>query len=79
MPFAASAFASRRLSMLTTITPLAIADCSTGTSALESAGAITIASTRCASICSTRRIWPEVSISSLMPFGDQVVLSGMRR
>ena len=39
--FAASAAGSRRLSMLTTMTPLAIAACTTGTSALESAGAIT--------------------------------------
>jgi hypothetical protein len=65
--FSLSASASSLLSMLTTITPLAAASASTGTSAFESAGAMTIASTCSTSICCTILIWAAVSVSSLMP------------
>ncbi len=65
--FACSTCGSKRLSMLTTTMPASSAFFTTGTSALESAGAITSASTPETIICSTMRIWLEVSVSSLMP------------
>ena len=53
--------------MLTTMMPASAAFLRTGTSAFESAGAMTIASTFETIICSTMRICAAVSVSSLMP------------
>ncbi|MCY1372430.1 hypothetical protein D9M69_596350 [compost metagenome] len=44
----------------------------TGTSAFESAGAMTSALIFCAIICSTILIWAAVSVSSLMPLATSV-------
>ncbi|MNN36608.1 hypothetical protein D3C81_1505100 [compost metagenome] len=53
--------------MLTTVMPASMAFFTTGTSALESAGAMTRALTPETIICSTMRIWLPESVSSLMP------------
>ena len=53
--------------MFTTTMPASTAFFTTGTSAFESAGASTIASTFDTIICSRMRIWFAVSVSSLMP------------
>ncbi|MCY1450340.1 hypothetical protein D9M71_671390 [compost metagenome] len=58
---------SRRLSMLITVIPASMAFFTTGTRALESAGAMTRALTPETIICSTMRIWLPASVSSLMP------------
>ncbi|MNJ57278.1 hypothetical protein D3C77_528620 [compost metagenome] len=58
---------SRRLSMLITVMPASMAFFTTGTRALESAGAMTSALTPDTIICSTIRIWLLESVSSLMP------------
>ena len=55
------------LSMLITVMPASTAFLMTGTMALESAGAMTNALTLDKIICSTMRVWPAVSVSSLMP------------
>ncbi|MCY1187046.1 hypothetical protein D9M73_279770 [compost metagenome] len=55
------------MSMLITVIPASMAFLITGTMALESAGAITSALTLARIICSTMRVWPAVSVSSLMP------------
>ena len=70
----ASTTASNRLSMLTTTMPACWARWATATSALESAGASTIAFTRRAIICSTISICRATSCSSLMPVDDQLVV-----
>ena len=53
--------------MFTTTTPASTARLHAATRAFESAGAMTMASARCASICSTRLAWAFTSSSSLMP------------
>lgn len=58
--------------MLTTRMPASTAFLTTGTSAFESAGASTSASTRATIICSIRRICPPVSVSSRMPLASSV-------
>ncbi len=68
---------SSRLSMLTTMMPASTAFLTTGTSAFESAGASTIASTFDTIICSTMRIWFAVSVSSLMPLVIRSKLFGL--
>ncbi|MNT69625.1 hypothetical protein D3C72_2079540 [compost metagenome] len=65
------------LSILTTMMPASMAFFSTGTSAFESAGAITSALTRETIICSTSLIWLDVSVSSLMPFDSRSYLAAL--
>jgi hypothetical protein len=66
-PAVASVASSSLLSMFTTTTPAFCALRSDGTSARESAGATTIASTPLATICSTSATCCARSLSSLMP------------
>ena len=66
-PAWASTSSSSLLSILTTTIPAAWARLQTVTRTLESAGAITMASTRRAVISSTRATWRAISRSSLIP------------
>ena len=68
---------SSRLSILTTMMPASTAFLMTGTSAFESAGAMTIASTFETIICSTMRIWCGGIGFVLDAVRDQVELAGV--
>ncbi len=67
VPVSARASASSLLSMFTITIPASAARFKAGTSALESAGAMTIASTPRATICSTMFTWAVRSVSLEMP------------